>query len=964
MHEKPNLPRQLSFPGKLFPSFQDSGLEVPLIRVRFHSFELDPDSGELWKGDVPVRLPPQPTKVLRLLVERAGSLVTRKDMQKALWQGETFVDFDQGLNYCIRQIRIALEDNAEQPIFIATVPRRGYRFVAPVTPILPPTPFPPAPPPQTTAPEPPLPPPPPVSPTPSRRRRTPLILILLAIPLLGGLINLAVRRGHLVKTAVSADVPAGSVDTPPRTSVAVLGFANLDGKESDAWLSTALSEMFATELSEGGKLRLVSGEEVARARTGLEHPGSLSQDTLDHLRQQLGADVIVLGSYTVLAQNHANKLRLDLRLQDARDGHILASFAQTRDASDLFDLVSSTGSTLRQKLGAGNLSPVEEASFDHSFPTNPEARRLYAEGIEKLQKSDALGARESLEQAAKLEPPFAPAHSALAAAWSALGYDAKAADEARKAVDLASNLSREEQLSIEATYFEMAQDRPRAIDKLHTLTAFFPDDLNYGIRLATVQLKADQNDAALATLARLRKLPSPLGTNPRLDILEAQIHGAAGDFKQANALAETAVRKGKSIGAQLIVAQALLVEASNLERLGLPDASLQASSEARKIDTDANFPKGIGLSLLFSGDVLYDKGDFNGARSNFEEAMSLFREIGDKKNQGLTFERIGNTFHDQGKFTQSQDQYKRALDTYREIQWSGGISSAIGNLANTLDALGDLKGSLKMHQDALQIFNQTANKREIASETNNIAFVQQELGDLPAAADGHRKALALHQQTGHQRGQMFALSGLGDVFLMQGDLPGARKQYETARAIAEKTQADAYVALMDEELAAVDLVEHHLAEGEARAHHAIAQFEKDKDPEGAAQSYSELVEILLAENKLPEALAAGKLVEINAAQVTSLPPQFEAALALAQLEAATGKKEAARKRLVALLDHVRRCGYLSYTLEASRALAGLESGKLRSTHLQALSQDARRKGYGLLPLEIASMPAPAEIANR
>ncbi len=831
-------------PSKLDPSTKISGPEVSLIRVRFQSYELDPERGELWKGDAPVRLPPQPTKVLRLLVERAGNLITREEIQKALWQGETFVDFDQGLNYCIRQIRIVLEDNAEQPMFIATVPRRGYRFIAPVTTV-----------------------PPPIAPSisdlvrspengvepqiqhsgtstpsaenakpifaaakPARWGRTQLLASLLAIPLVAGLIYLAVRRGHLVKTSVSASAPTGYEDAPPRTSIAVLGFANLDGKESDAWLSTALSEMFATELSEGGKLRLVSGEEVARAHTGLEHPGSLSQETLVRLRQELGADVIVSGSYTVLAQNHADKLRLDLRLQDTRDGHILASFAQTRNAADLFELVSSTGATIRQKLGAGGLSPVEEASFDHSFPANPEARRLYAEGIDKLQKSDALGARESLEQAAKLEPQFAPARSALAAAWSALGYDAKAVDEAKKAMDLAASLSREEQLSVEATYYEMAQDRPKAIDKLHTLTSFFPDDIDYGIRLATVQMQGDQNDAALSTLARLRKLPEPLGTNPRLDLLEAQIHSHAGDFKESRALAENAVRKGRAIGAQLVIAQALLINASNLERLGLPDASLQASSEAKQIDTDVNFPRGIGTSLLISGDVLYDKGDFNGARAQFEDALSLFREIGDKKSQGLAFERIGNTFHDQGKFTQSQSQYTRALEIYREIQWTGGISSAIGNLANTLDALGDLKGSLKMHEEALQIFVQTGTKREIASEINNIAFVQEELGELPAAAEGHRKSLALHQQTGHQRGEMFALSGLGDVFLMQGNLGAARKQYEAARAIGEKTQAEANVALFDLELATVDLVERHLAEGETRARHSAAQFEKDKDP--------------------------------------------------------------------------------------------------------------------------------------
>lgn len=100
--------------------------------MRFGAFELDLASGELRKGESLLRLQPQPLKVLVLLAGRAGQLVTRDEIQKQVWAGETFVDFDQGLNYCIRQIRAALCDDAETPRFIETVPRRGYRFVADV----------------------------------------------------------------------------------------------------------------------------------------------------------------------------------------------------------------------------------------------------------------------------------------------------------------------------------------------------------------------------------------------------------------------------------------------------------------------------------------------------------------------------------------------------------------------------------------------------------------------------------------------------------------------------------------------------------------------------------------------------------------------------------------------------------------------------------------------------------------
>jgi TolB-like protein/tetratricopeptide (TPR) repeat protein len=104
--------------------------------LRFDGFELDLSGGELRKGDALIRLQPQPLKVLMLLASRAGQLVSREEIQKQIWTDDTFVDFDQGLNYCVRQIRAALRDDAEVPRFIETVPRRGYRFLASVESVL------------------------------------------------------------------------------------------------------------------------------------------------------------------------------------------------------------------------------------------------------------------------------------------------------------------------------------------------------------------------------------------------------------------------------------------------------------------------------------------------------------------------------------------------------------------------------------------------------------------------------------------------------------------------------------------------------------------------------------------------------------------------------------------------------------------------------------------------------------
>src|SRR6476620_8359574 len=101
-------------------------------RVRFGVFTFDPASLELQKNGWAVALRPQALKLLALLITAGGNVVSRTEIQRALWSGDTFVDFDQGVNHAIRELRAALGDSADSPRFIQTLPRRGYRFLAPL----------------------------------------------------------------------------------------------------------------------------------------------------------------------------------------------------------------------------------------------------------------------------------------------------------------------------------------------------------------------------------------------------------------------------------------------------------------------------------------------------------------------------------------------------------------------------------------------------------------------------------------------------------------------------------------------------------------------------------------------------------------------------------------------------------------------------------------------------------------
>src|SRR5882757_1728010 len=102
-------------------------------RLHFGDFEFDSLSGRLFRGRNIVKIQPQPLRVLGVLLERAGEIVSREHLRTRVWGDATFVEFDQGLNYCIRQIRLALRDGPSEPLYVETLPKQGYRFIARVT---------------------------------------------------------------------------------------------------------------------------------------------------------------------------------------------------------------------------------------------------------------------------------------------------------------------------------------------------------------------------------------------------------------------------------------------------------------------------------------------------------------------------------------------------------------------------------------------------------------------------------------------------------------------------------------------------------------------------------------------------------------------------------------------------------------------------------------------------------------
>ncbi len=371
-----------------------------------------------------------------------------------------------------------------------------------------------------------------------------------------------------------------------RQSVAVLGFENITGDPSTAWISTALGDFLTTELGAGGEVRSIPSESVAHARAelGIDRVTTLGPETLGRLRDLLASDLIVLGSYAVLGEGAESTIRLDTRVQDINAGETIILQSVTGTRNDLAGLAIAAATEIRSRFG---LDVSAESVVGDAFPRDAEAARLYAEGVVRLRSFDPAGARVKLEQAATAEPESPLIWSELANAWTTLGYRNNAIEAAVRSKELSAGLGRELRLRIEGQYQVLAGRLDEAVDTFRSLWLVYPDNLEYGLMLADAQVRAGQPDDALVTVAELRSLPMPLSGDPRIDLTEADAANVIGDSVRQVAAAERVVSASQRIGSSGLEAEGRLALGRGLRGTGQLDLALTELETARRIERAA-----------------------------------------------------------------------------------------------------------------------------------------------------------------------------------------------------------------------------------------------------------------------------------------------------------------------------------------------------------------------------------------
>lgn len=475
-------------------------------RLSFGDYELDCRTGELRRNGDALKLQPQPAKVLTILASRAGEVVTRQELADQVWGTDTYVDFEHGLNFAVRRIRSVLEDDSDNPRYLETIPKRGYRFIAPVSSnghsaID-----------SSEAP-----------PRPRRLRRkifvpaTVLVLLVVA----GTILYLRRTNAPLEKATIMID-----------------GFVNRTG---DPVFDDTIRQGLAIQLEQSPMLRVIAEEQIRDTlkMMGQASGAGFTPAVAREVCQRTNAAILLNGSIALVGSQY----ELILQAVDCSTGELSASAgARSQDKNHVLDAVSRLAADMRGKLGE-SLSSIRRYTTPLAAATTPSlaALRCYTQGIQA--QNNQFDYKESIswfQKAIELDPNFAMAYWSAGEAYGDLGETNTAKDYIRKAFELRDPVSQREKWLIEGDYYyHVVGDVLKARRSFELLASIYSDSQYAHNSVADIaEMLGDYNVGLTEYLAALR-IPPQSSVSYR-DVVNSylaldRVDNAAAELKNAHA---------------------------------------------------------------------------------------------------------------------------------------------------------------------------------------------------------------------------------------------------------------------------------------------------------------------------------------------------------------------------------------------------------------------------------------------
>jgi TolB-like protein/DNA-binding winged helix-turn-helix (wHTH) protein/Tfp pilus assembly protein PilF len=562
---------------------------------RFAGFELIAAEGELRKGDLSVRLQEKPLLLLTALLESPQELVTREQLRERMWDSQTFVDYEQGINVAIKKIRDSLGDSAEQPRFIQTVSRKGYRFLVQV---------------EVTEQDVNVPSvrgPQPISadvgtqscPTPPRRR-TFIVTALAAVALIAS--GLWFFLAHSKRPHSVSQI----------RSLAVLPLRNLSPDSGQDYLADGVTEELITDLAQSLPLRVISRTSAMRYKQ--------ANEPITRIARELGVEAIVEGAVA----RSGNHVMVTVQLIDATEDRHLWAQKYDRDVKDLLVVEGELAQEIASQVGS-TLAAQKIANDAVSRPVDPQVHELCLLGRyywNKRTAADLAKAAEYYQRAVDRDPRYAPAHAGLATVYAISphynhveiqGSFAKAAAEARQALELDDTSA-----EAHATLGFVALSTPVWKQSEREFRRALELNPNYATAhhwFAYYLLFSDRINEALAQIEVARKL-DPLSAIINAD--EGQMLYAARRYDDARVRLRQAVELAPGLGQPLETLALIELEAGQA-----PEAMNDARSG---LGLDPTNPRTMG-----------EAGYVFASTGHVQEARKLLATLNDMVKQGSAY---------------------------------------------------------------------------------------------------------------------------------------------------------------------------------------------------------------------------------------------------------------------------------------------------------------------------------------
>jgi serine/threonine protein kinase/tetratricopeptide (TPR) repeat protein len=772
---------------------------------------------------------------------------------------------------------------------------------------------------------------------PPRRRWQRLTAASLLLVALGSAGGYEWRRAHLI----TAD-----------PTVAVVGFRNDSNDPDDEWLGIELSEGLSADVGGSKGIRAVPSDEVARVKTELSvrQNQSLEHEDLSSVREALGANYLLLGSYAIEKGAQKLKLNVEIHVQDSH-GKTIAEVHENGNVDDYDKLMADAASQIRDKLGASRLSDTQAEELQNIYPSDPEASRLYSQALDKLRSFDPPAALALLKKATDRDPDNVAIHAALADTWTQLKHDGKAALEAKMAADLAQKASLPQEYIVltQARAGAMNKQWDSAIEDYKSLFRLFPQNLNYGLYLAGAQLDGSHATDALTTLDSLTKLPPPSGTDPRIEMTRATAYGVLNNFNAELQSAQLALQEARKRNGRMMQAHAQLELCWAYRNLGHVDEAYAACNDAQTLFAAFGDEVSAAVALNDIATWLTDRGRYSEAKQLYDRVIQVNQKAGAQKDLAGACLNVARVLDLMGKPDDAEDYIKRALEAALPI--GDKYDEALARIlrGKILAGQGHPFEAEQEVQHALTLAHEIKNESTEAVALSNLAEYQSETDSARALAT-YRVVLRLRRQKGDQPAMAICLMNMGNVLFRAGNVGAAQENYREALAIDTQLKDKEAIAMDLISLAEVDLERGKLRDAQEKTLQATKAFRENQDANAEAEATSVLVRVLVAQKNAQD--AAPHVQRLH--EIASKDPEtdFEGDLSVAEYLAATGKRDEAIQLLASLPSEAKNAGMNFLSLNARLELVRLQIGRHSRAELRkelsSIEAEARHAGFNLL----------------